>query len=216
MPPDLRQEVARLGFFVCKQALIEPHLTSLREKLFAYVSRSQSPSSAHAVRHVLTMLPDIRGLVSEAGMDRLASIALGDEAVLVDATFFDKTAEANWTVPTHQDVVMPAAATPESSDTFSRYGGLYTDAPDEVLHRILALRLHLDPCPADNGALDVVPGSHLRRLTAAEIAALPRESFTLCPAEAGDVMLMAPLLVHRSASAGVPRHRRVLHLLYRA
>src|SRR5262249_13104895 len=78
-----------------------------------------------------------------------------------------------------------------------------------------ALRIHIDPCPAENGALWVVPGTHWRgKLSDAEILELHGSKFAVCEAGAGDVMFMRPLLVHRSSAARSPAHRCVLHVVY--
>jgi len=70
-------------------------------------------------------------------------------------------------------------------------------------------------CPADNGALAVLPGSHTHgRWAASELAALRAEQFTVVPARRGDVLLLRPLLVHRSSPAVVAERRRVLHVVY--
>lgn len=204
------------GFALGRNVVGEDSLAVLRALLTEHLSTLEEPHGpSYAIRHVLTRVPLARDVLAKTSLAQLASAAMGATAEAVDATFFDKTPAANWTVPAHQDVVMPAVAVPEVLDVFERHGGTYADAPDEVLHQILALRLHLDDCPQENGALWVVPGSHRHRLGSGELDCLPRESFVPCPAAAGDVLLMRPLLVHRSSPAVAPTHRRVLHLLYR-
>jgi ectoine hydroxylase-related dioxygenase (phytanoyl-CoA dioxygenase family) len=94
----------------------------------------------------------------------------------------------------------------------------YCEAPAEVLRRIVALRLHLDPCGPDNGPLRVIPGSHGDgRLTTEQIESWKSNNaaVTVC-AEAGDVLAMSPLLLHASSPATLPNHRRVLHVEYAA
>jgi hypothetical protein len=59
-----------------------------------------------------------------------------------------------------------------------------------------------------------VPGSHLGgKLRGAQISAIPAERYTICAAAAGDVLLLKPLIVHRSSPADVPAHRRALHVV---
>jgi ectoine hydroxylase-related dioxygenase (phytanoyl-CoA dioxygenase family) len=86
--------------------------------------------------------------------------------------------------------------------------------PAVVLEGMLTVRLHLDACAGENGALRVVPGSHARgRLSPEEIAALASSGeAVLCEAPAGGLLVMRPLLVHASSAATRPGRRRVLHL----
>lgn len=150
-------------------------------------------------------------------MTRLVSDVLGRNVAPIDALLFDKIPGSNWKVPGHQDVVMPIADLLEA-DGFSglttRHGVRYGQPPEEVLQGLVAARIHLDDSPHDNGPLAVVPGSHRRRLTDRELAELAPDQYRICPASAGDVLLMRPLLVHRSAPSATPLHRRVLHVVY--
>ncbi len=88
--------------------------------------------------------------------------------------------------------------------------------PLEVMRSIIAARIHLDPCSLDNGALNVLPGSHSKgKLEEAEIACLVEEGAAVGLAcEPGDVLFMSPLLLHSSRKSLNPEHRRVLHIEY--
>jgi len=83
---------------------------------------------------------------------------------------------------------------------------------------MVALRIHLDDCGAENGPLSVLPGSHVHgRLAAPEIARWSEHGRAIdCTAARGDVLLLKPLVVHRSSPAVRPGHRRVLHLEFAA
>jgi hypothetical protein len=172
------------------------------------------------VRNVLWDRPELRAALAATGLDALASEALGRPAVAINVTAFDKTPEANWKVPGHQDLMMPVESRhdePGFEGWSMKAGILYVEPPVEVLGKLVALRVHLDDCPATNGALAVVPGSHRRgKLRDAELTALAPDSFVICAAAAGDVLFMKPLLVHRSSAAETPNRRRVLHVVYAA
>ncbi len=191
-------------------------LSSLIEAAADVVRRRSG--SAYAARNLFRDVPELREVLAKCGVDRLASEALGQAAFTVDAIYFDKHAEANWGVPGHQDVLMPIVSIGEPGARRRgrvRDGVTYLEASDETLASLVALRLHLDDCDPANGALCVVPGSHRSgRLREAEIAAIPLEQYVACPASRGDVLLMKPLIVHRSAPAQRPARRRVLHVVY--
>jgi hypothetical protein len=213
----MRAEFSRRGFVVCAQAVAPHRLGHLwrvvASKLDAPAAK-QRRGETYAVRNLLSGRPALVPVLASLGIDRIAESALGVAVVALDATFFDKNAGANWTVPSHQDVIMPAVAAPADSQTFVRFGATYAEAPEQVLRSLVAIRIHFDDCPPDNGALAVVPGSHHRRMEAADLAALGPDAFVVCPCRAGDVLVMSPLLVHRSSPATQPNHRKVLHVVY--
>jgi Phytanoyl-CoA dioxygenase (PhyH) len=151
--------------------------------------------------------------------ERLRSLGvLPADAVAVQCTIFRKTPECNWKVPYHQDLSIPVAVrvdAPGLSGWSLKEDGHYVQPDEALLAAMLAVRLHLDPCPAASGALRVVPGSHrLGRIEAERIATIHKQHEVVCDADAGDLLLMRPLLLHASSKARVPNGRRVLHFLF--
>ncbi|AMC36331.1 phytanoyl-CoA dioxygenase family protein [Janthinobacterium sp. B9-8] len=137
--------------------------------------------------------------------------------VAVQCTFFEKSASRNWLVAVHQDLSIPVAERIEHSALQGwsvKEGQLYVRAPVEVLQRLIAVRIHLDMCGADDGPLRLVLGSHLQGLVTAECAALARQQEIVCVAEAGSALLMRPLLLHSSSKSSGKSQRRVLHFLF--
>lgn len=169
---------------------------------------------ANTVREVsaLAELPSFRGL---------ASAVLGREAFAVRTLFFDKNPDANWKVAWHQDLTIAVREQREVAGfgPWSVKAGVpHVQPPVAVLERMITLRLHLDDCDAANGALRVLPGSHrAARLTPAAIQSWrEREAEVTCVVPRGGILLMRPLLLHASAPAIQPLHRRVVHLEFAA
>jgi hypothetical protein len=173
------------------------------------------------VRGVLAKCPELRPFAERGLPYELARAALGSGARPVKATLFDKTPEANWKVPWHQDLSI-AVAERHEIDGFGPWtvkdGIHHVQPPAAILEGMLAIRIHLDPAGPESGALRVVPESHRQgRLTQAELTRLRQErGEAMCPVGAGGVMLMAPLLLHASSASLSPGHRRVLHIEYAA
>jgi hypothetical protein len=148
----------------------------------------------------------------------IAPLLPGD-AVAVQCTYFEKSSSRNWLVAVHQDLSIPVAGrvvAPAWRGWSTKEGVLFGQPPVEVLESMVALRVHLDPCGIDDGALRFVPGSH--GLGVIDAAAAVRERDRLgehiCTASVGDVVAMKPLVLHSSSkSRGVSR-RRVLHFLF--
>ena len=90
-----------------------------------------------------------------------------------------------------------------------KHGLIGVVPPADVLENILTLRIHIDRADATNGALKVRPGSHRNGILRSPVSDLPEEE---CVMEAGDVMLMSPLLLHASMRSTTDAPRRVLHV----
>jgi ectoine hydroxylase-related dioxygenase (phytanoyl-CoA dioxygenase family) len=146
---------------------------------------------------------------------------LGISSFPVRGILFDKVPGANWHVGWHQDQIIPVAErrdVPEFTAWSVKHGVPHVRPPVTVLERMLTLRIHLDDCDAENGALRLIPGSHRRGLLSAkeieEIVA--REEPVVCSARRGDALVMRPLVLHASSPATSPTHRRVIHLEFAA
>ncbi len=139
---------------------------------------------------------------------------LGDGAIAVGATWFDKRPARNWKVQWHQDLSVPA--TNGSSKVVLKDGIPHVQPAENILARLLLARLHLDLSNDRTGGLAIVPGSHLRgRIPEKDIAAVVRELGVLRPeCSAGSVFLMRPLLLHSSSASEEPVCRRVLQVVF--
>ncbi|HEX6278782.1 MAG TPA: phytanoyl-CoA dioxygenase family protein [Pyrinomonadaceae bacterium] len=143
----------------------------------------------------------------------------GHRFIPYKATLFNKTGKANWLVAWHQDVALPVESEFEADGwgPFTRKAGIiYGHAPTEVLHNVLALRIHLDASTSANGPLRVIAGSHKKRL--ANDAEFNQVVRNVAPVELtvgrGGVIAMSPLLVHASSKCAADQPRRVLHIEY--
>lgn len=177
-----------------------------------------SAASAAGTRNLLEQ-PWCVALVAPIRARLCALGVLPADAVAVQCTLFRKTPECNWKVPYHQDVSIPVAARVDDAGLSGwtvKEDGDYVQPPTSLLAASLAVRLHVDTCSADDGALRVVPGSHrLGRIEAERVAMLDKRSReVVCEADVGDAILMRPLLLHASSKARAPNGRRVLHFLF--
>jgi ectoine hydroxylase-related dioxygenase (phytanoyl-CoA dioxygenase family) len=223
MTSSLRDEVLCNGFGIAPRVLAAEKIAELiavfGEELGADSLRRGG--NVFAVRNLLTASAEVRALAASSAMLGLAREILGDNAIPVRGILFDKTPNANWKVPWHQDVTIAVNQKIEIDDYgpwSMKAGVLHVQPPAAVLQRMISIRLHLDDCDEWNGALKVIPGSHLRgRMPESEASRCGSEGpVTICEAQAGDAMLMRPLLVHASSPATSPRHRRVIHVDYAA
>ena len=140
-------------------------------------------------------------------------------AVAVQCTLFEKSPENNWLVSLHQDLSIPVrerVADSELTGWSTKEGALFVQPPVGVLESLVALRVHLDDCGHEGGALRLVPGSHrFGRLEVGRAAALRDEHGEVTAVvKRGGVLAMRPLLLHASSKALTPSFRRVLHFVF--
>jgi hypothetical protein len=176
------------------------------------------PVSNIGMRRILDT-PWCATLAGRIARDQRVRDALPESAVAVQCTLFRKSKEANWLVPLHQDLSIPVAEkvdSEQSSGWSEKEGELFVQPPVCVLEQLLAIRLHLDDCDEQNGALRVVPGSHrLGRLNSTESHRERNQRGTeVVSVPRAGAMLMRPLLLHASSKANVERPRRVLHFVF--
>ncbi|MDB5335028.1 MAG: protein involved in biosynthesis of mitomycin antibiotics/polyketide fumonisin [Planctomycetaceae bacterium] len=219
-----RDEINEFGWALLSGLIDPADLDSLRIAADLAVQNPQARSrrgSAYGLRNLLQLMPAARELASSAIiLDRVRSI-LGPDAKPVKGILFDKTEQANWAVPWHQDItiaVRERRSIPGYDAWSDKDGVPHVQPPSKVMEQILAVRVHLDDCPAENGALKVIPGSHAQgRLADADVerwrTTVPAVT---CVAQAGDTLFLRPLLLHSSAAATQPCRRRVLHFEYTA
>ena len=168
------------------------------------------------VRDIMRRLPELRAVAYQPSVLSLAKQVLRAEPSVVRSTLFDKTDAANWKVPWHQDVTIAVNERVEVKGFGPwsiKEGIVHVQPTTEVLQRIVTIRVHLDPCPASNGALRVMPGSHkLGRIDQNDAPTHVDEAraFT-CEVNSGAALVMRPLLLHASSPSAHPIHRRVLH-----
>ncbi len=197
-------------------ALVEAVIDDRELVLLIAAIESLTPSSAQAgQRHLLKRSLAVRNFARSKKMLALASLAAGSKARPVKAILFDKTEGANWYVTWHQDLTI---AVHERKDVegfgpWSMKDGVPHVRPTlDVLQDMIALRVHLDDCPADNGAIKFIPGSHRSGVLDGDAISQWRGRVQVYgAAKRGDIIVMRPLILHSSSPSVNPKNRRVLH-----
>jgi ectoine hydroxylase-related dioxygenase (phytanoyl-CoA dioxygenase family) len=187
----------------------------------SFVEQNISTESRRGGVRNLLDLPKMRELAESSVISREVEAVLGGNARVVRGILFDKTEGANWKVPWHQDVTIAVNQKVET-EGFGPWslkaGVLHVQPPAHVLQRMVSIRLHLDDCPEENGALRVIAGSHASgKLDERLIQELAERSVAVtCAMRRGGALMMRPLLVHASSASSIPGHRRVVHFDYAA
>jgi len=177
--------------------------------------------AVYGLRDALRAVPEVRRLARSRALLKLVRPILGPDAFAVRGLLFDKTPEVNWGVPWHQDLtiaVKKRIETPGFGPWTVKVGIDHVRPLISILEQMVALRVHLDDCDADQGPLEVLRGSHREgRIDEAGTRRwLARERPMTCLVDRGGVVMIRPLILHASSAAKTPRRRRVVHLEYAA
>jgi hypothetical protein len=207
---DTPHTISQHGFTFAPQVLDQRQ----REEILALIGPVPG-----AGRRGLLALPLVRELATSDTILNLVRPHLPSEPTPVRAIYFDKSPDANWLVPWHQDLTIALSKeshVPGFVPWSVKDGIPHVQPPVECLEQMLAVRLHFDDTDANNGALKVLPGTHsMGRLSAERIQELRGECEDfLCRVSAGDALVMRPLLLHASSRSTSDRHRRVMHIEY--
>lgn len=171
-----------------------------------------SRGSVYAARNLIDTAPWLTVFWNRPPLVDVLRHMLGDEFGLVRILFFDKPSDRSWSLPFHKDMTI-AVRDNSIPSGFSKptvkAGVPHVEASTPILNQMLALRIHLDEVTAQNGPLQVIPGSH----HAGKVSQPSKLKIEKILVAAGDVLAMRPLISHASGhtEADGPRRRRVLH-----
>ena len=162
---------------------------------------------------------EIAALAAALRAHRVLQSLIPKDHVAVQCNYFEKSSDRNWLVALHQDLSIPVArrvSAPELRGWSEKEGTVFVQPPQEVLEQLIAVRLHVDACGADDGPLRVVPGSHRLGVITSEAASAVRadRGESICIASAGDALVMRPLALHASSKSVGTSRRRVLHFVF--
>ena len=170
------------------------------------------------IRHAEKYFPCVQELIHSKPLIELASELLNGPVKLIKSTLFNKTKARNWLVSWHQDKSLSVNERPETSNWKNwtlKEGVWYAHPPRSVLEKVICFRLPLDNTNLANGCLQVLPGSHHQGFWTHEaIASIDKSKALACELEAGSLLIMQPLLLHKSGKSINGHSRRVLHIEY--
>lgn len=211
------RELAASGYSVVS-GILDHDIVATLLTIIAYLA---DENNAAGVRNLATKCPAVRELAKSPLIRGLVEPILGKDARLVRSILFVKSKDTNWGVSWHQDLAIAVRESAEIngySGWSAKEGVTHVQPPVSVLEDMVAVRLHLDPADESNGALMVVPGSHSHgRIPADQAADVAKRlgSYT-CSVQAGDALLLRPLILHASSKSKSASSRRVIHLEFAA
>lgn len=178
-------------------------------------SNFRKSSGLFAIRKFLKEIPATKQLIFNDKLLSVINSLLGQNYSVVKSIYFDKPEKSNWFVAWHQDLSISvnnkANITGYNSWT-KKQDQFAVQPPVALLHNIYTIRIHLDDTNEGNGALKILPGSHANGIIRPETIDWNAENTAYCNVNAGDIMIMKPLLLHSSDRTVNNKQRRVIHI----
>jgi ectoine hydroxylase-related dioxygenase (phytanoyl-CoA dioxygenase family) len=222
--PGWRRQIEEVGYtvlpgvFAAEAEVLADELAAAIRARAGDASIRDEGGTVYAARNLVDVWPAARSVWRRPALLDVLTAVLGPHFGLVRTLFFDKPPGQSWALPWHKDLTIAVRdnrlPSPHFTHPTRKAGVPHVEAPLAVLEGMLTARVHLDDTTEENGALQVVPGSH-RSGKALTLDAAPLH---MVLAARGDVLLMRPLLAHCSAKSHpeTARHRRVVHLEFAA
>lgn len=159
------------GFCLLPRAVDAESVQLLRERCRESLAatgegRNTRSSRGHvyAARNVIEAVPEALVVWRQGPIFETLRQVLGEHFGLVRGLFFDKPPDRTWALSWHKDKSIAVADNTLASTHFSRptrkAGVPHVIASDDVLRRMLTMRIHLDDVTEENGPLRVIPESH--------------------------------------------------------
>ncbi|MEO6722258.1 MAG: phytanoyl-CoA dioxygenase family protein [Ferruginibacter sp.] len=168
-----------------------------------------------AIRQFLKEVPSIIDTIFNDNLKVILKQLLGDKYFVVKSIYFDKPPTSNWYVSYHQDLTISVDKKLELNGFdfwTTKYNQFAVQPSLDILKSVVTIRIHLDDTDQENGALRVIPKSHLKGICRPETIDWTLEQEANCNVSKGGIMLMNPLLLHSSGRTTNNRQRRVIHV----
>ncbi|WP_338876820.1 phytanoyl-CoA dioxygenase family protein [Spirosoma sp. SC4-14] len=168
-----------------------------------------------AIRQFLKEVPETFDLIFTDKLKSVIRQVMGNNYFVVKSIYFDKPETSNWYVSYHQDLTI-SVDKKHKLDNFgpwtTKQNQVAVQPPTDLLENITTIRIHLDDTDENNGALKVVPASHLKQIYRPETINWDIETEITCAVKQGGLMLMKPLTLHSSSRTTNRKKRRVIHI----
>lgn len=202
------------GYAILKDIYRPEKIQLIKQYLLDTLSKSRN-NPAFGVRNILKKSPELWPKLYNDNLKKLLTLAFPESFRLTKSIYFDKPAGANWFVPWHQDISIHVERKQQVfgyTNWTLKNGICGVHPPLKILQQTLTLRIHLDNTDKENGALQVLPGSHQKGIIRKEKEPLDFKKAILAKVKSGSLMLMSPLTMHASKRVTTQRDRRIIHL----
>ncbi len=218
MHKDIKNLIATYGFAVVNEVFNDTEIDSLLH-IIAGIDTSKptfrKTNDLFAIRQFLKEVQDTLAIIFNERLNLLINSVFGEEYFVVKSIYFDKPEDSNWFVAYHQDLTISVDKKLDIQGFgpwTSKHQQFAVQPPLSILEDNFTIRIHLDDTDEGNGALKVIPQSHLKEIYRPENIDWNIETETTCPVKKGGIMFMKPLLLHASNRTSNHQKRRVVHI----
>lgn len=213
-----RQQLLDNGFSVMENIYSDEEIQNILTIIDQTDSSNETfrkTNDLFAIRQFLREIPTVIDLIFTENLKSVMKEIIGEDFFVVKSIYFDKPETSNWYVPYHQDLTISVDKKMEIKNFelwTTKQNQFAVQPPIEFLENITTIRIHLDDTDENNGALRVVPKSHLKKIYRPETIDWNKETETICRVKKGGIMLMKPLTLHSSKRTTNNKKRRVIHI----
>ena len=214
----MKEDILQKGFAIIEDVFTEEEINNLLLTISqADTSKStfRKSNDLFAIRQFFKEVPPAINEVFTTKLNNVISQCFGEEYFVVKSIYFDKPENSNWFVSYHQDLTISV----DKKIALENFGPWTTKQDQfavqprlDILEDNFTIRIHLDNTNEENGALKVIPTSHLKGIYRPEKIDWSVEKETICSVKKGGIMIMKPLLLHSSSRTTNNMKRRVLHI----
>lgn len=211
-------ELEQKGFSITPKIYNDNEIVKIIALLKNIESSSQSiikTKELFAIRQLINVQPKLWKILLNVKLKELINEIGGADYFLTKAIYFDKPKKSNWFVPYHQDLSINVSERVDSKKYINwtnKRSQIGVQPPIEILENIFTVRIHLDDTDRNNGALKIIPKSHLKGIIRTDSGCIKVEDEIICKIKKGECMLMKPLTLHASSRTKNEMQRRVIHL----
>ncbi|MCX6317444.1 MAG: phytanoyl-CoA dioxygenase family protein [Bacteroidetes bacterium] len=212
----VKKSIDENGFAILDSVFSHAQVTALQELIEQAGTVDPSfrkTDDLFAIRRFFKVIPAATPLIFTKAFNACIESWIGPGYFVVKSLYFDKPALSNWFVAFHQDQTIAVDRKMEEAGFGPwrvKQGQYAVQPPTVLLEDNFTIRIHLDDTTEENGALQVIPGSHRIGVIRPEQADLTGK--ISCPVARGGIMIMKPLLLHASSRTVNNARRRVVHI----
>lgn len=213
-----KNEIAEQGFSIIENVYSDEDIDKILEIVNAVDTIKETfrkSSDLFAIRQFLKEVPDVNPIIFNEKLKHIIQTLLGHNYFVVKSIYFDKPETSNWYVSYHQDLTISVDKKMELAGFGPwtiKHNQFAVQPPIDLLENIFTIRIHLDETNENNGALNVVGRSHLKKIYRPETIDWATETAAVCHVGKGGIMIMKPLLLHSSKRTTNNKKRRVIHI----
>jgi ectoine hydroxylase-related dioxygenase (phytanoyl-CoA dioxygenase family) len=218
-PPDnIGNTISAEGFAILNDVFTTAeadNLLHIIESVDTSKATFRKTNDLFAIRQFLKEIPVAANIVFNKKLTSLIEAIFGNDFFVVKSIYFDKPQQSNWFVSYHQDLTISVNKKIELEGFnfwTTKHNQFAVQPPADILKDNFTIRIHLDDTNEQNGALKVIPQSHLKDIYRPETIDWEVETEHTCSVNKGGVMFMKPLLLHSSGKTTNNNKRRVIHI----